>query len=154
MRVVSCLLWNRLGMWLHCLALFMWVPALKNLLFFCSHLPEIIAFQIEILSWEEVWIKVLLKAVCVLGTWVWGRSACKGRLQNWVIKERSSHLLHCLSFDIEVFMLFQFLEPPFPVVHTNYLLVLNCLCSGIHGKLWREQEVVLLSVLLLLASCE
>lgn len=41
-----------------------------NLLFFCSHLPEIIAFQMGTLLGKEVCTKVLLKAVCVLGTFV------------------------------------------------------------------------------------
>lgn len=96
----------------------------ENLLFFCSHLPGIIAFQMGILSWQEVWTKVLLKAVCVLGICVWIRSTCKGRLQNEV-RKGSSHLLHCFSFDIQLFVLFQLLEPRFPTVHTDCLLILN-----------------------------
>lgn len=84
-----------------------------NLLFFCSHLPEIIAFQMGTLLGKEVCTKVLLKAVCVLGTFVWVRRACKGRLQKCV-RKGSTHLLHCLSFDMKLFMLFQFSWATFP----------------------------------------
>lgn len=35
------------------------------------------------------------------------RSAFNDRLQNKVVREGGSHLFHCLSFDIELFMLFQ-----------------------------------------------
>lgn len=113
MLVAFCLLWNRLGMWLHYLALFMWVSPLKV----CSF--SVPAYQGSLLSkwkllWQGMWSKVLLKAVCVFVTCLSNKrlQGCKTKLSK---REGSTSLTAFWGEAfLALFMLFQFAWATFP----------------------------------------